>query len=206
MLCRNEVREIVPIRDNEVRELAELNETEQIFALPFKPRILQGFLLLRFGKLSDLFWGFVFPPFISILLFQTVSDQTSYESRGVKSRGVRSCISVRQYKTPFIRPHLSVGKPRDKASDDYGRNPLRAGAILARGCVPGAIRLRGKLGHLSCVAKIVTAQRVFHYVTGSENLLCAGLPPLPRWSMIGTWQPAGPTATPAPPESQGAQA
>jgi len=52
-----------------------------------------------------------------------------------------------------------IGKPSNKASGDFGRNPLWAGAILA---------FAGKLmSILGCLAKTVTAQRVFHRVGGS---------------------------------------
>jgi hypothetical protein len=63
----------------------------------------------------------------------------------------------------------NIGKPSDKASDDSGRNPLRAGAVLARGFTFGSSSgSEAEPGYIRCVAKTVTAQRVFHYVTGSK--------------------------------------
>jgi hypothetical protein len=37
----------------------------------------------------------------------------------------------------------NIGKPSDKASDDSGRNPLWAGAVLARGFTLGASWILG---------------------------------------------------------------
>jgi len=62
----------------------------------------------------------------------------------------------------------NIGKPSDKASDDSGRNPLWAGAVLARGITLGVPGRGADPSHVYCVAKTVTAQRVFHYVTGSR--------------------------------------
>jgi hypothetical protein len=46
--------------------------------------------------------------------------------------------------------------------------PLGAGAVLARGITIGVIRVAGNgPGHIPRAAKTVTAQRVFHFVTGS---------------------------------------
>jgi hypothetical protein len=63
----------------------------------------------------------------------------------------------------------NIGKPSDKASADSGRNPLWAGAILAlsnpSSSLPNAVTAVNLAGP---EAKIVTAQRVFHYVTGSK--------------------------------------
>jgi len=51
---------------------------------------------------------------------------------------------------------------------DSGRNPLRAGAVLARCFTLGSsCGSEADPGYIPCVAKTVTAQRVFHYVTGS---------------------------------------
>jgi hypothetical protein len=61
-----------------------------------------------------------------------------------------------------------IGKTRDKASGDFGRNPLWAGAVLAC-CLIRDVMPRLSLipGLISFFAETVTAQRVFHRVRGS---------------------------------------
>ena len=70
-----------------------------------------------------------------------------------------------------------IGKPRDKASGDFGRNPLGAGAILAadsrwtQHLFDDLVSITGRQ------AKIVTAQRVFHCVRDSKPSVITFLVP-----------------------------
>jgi hypothetical protein len=57
-----------------------------------------------------------------------------------------------------------IGKPSDKASGDCGRNPLRAGAILAEyGPQISSHQFGYHTFAVQLQARIVTAQRVFHH-------------------------------------------
>ena len=95
----------------------------------------------------------------------------------------RSGTGERRMRGPHTRLHGRIPGNRGPCSTfrrvaDSGRNPLRAGAVLARGFKFGASRLRdGGKCHIARAAKTVTAQRVFHYVRGSKRrLACVSLP------------------------------
>ena len=59
---------------------------------------------------------------------------------------------------------------------DFGRNPSRAGAILALGVPTDSPPIRTPMLLPACPqAKIVTAQRVFHHVRGSKSRTLCGI-------------------------------
>jgi hypothetical protein len=81
----------------------------------------------------------------------------------------RACVASQnwQWREARCRQYVDIGKPSDKASGDCGRNPLRAGAILAFDHIQGAVsRISTVARAREVAAKIVTAQRVFHRAGG----------------------------------------
>jgi hypothetical protein len=58
----------------------------------------------------------------------------------------RACVARQNWQWREARrsQYVDIDKTSDKASDDSGRNPLRAGAILARVISHGAAQFKGR--------------------------------------------------------------
>jgi len=81
----------------------------------------------------------------------------------------RTCVASQNWRWREARrsQYVDIGKPSDTASDDSGRNPCGwrgFGFWLQTLKVP----VLEAAGSPVDVAKTVTAQRVFHYVMGSQ--------------------------------------